>query len=307
MTFWFDIFKDQAKVFHFQIVVLWTQWRREKTSREWWRASTSSSNSCCPLWRMARWMTSMLLRLRRRWRGTSPGASKPWQPERKDSWESLHRSWLLKVCPPPYLSPPPPLLCLPSTQKEKAVMDAQEEMNKAIKARKKILKAGSYVYETEIKSAEQVWKVWWSSSLLSHISLFSFFMISFSSSPSYNRCLILHTLNSSFECREPPICHGLKPQWEGWSWTSPAHSLISSKHLAQVYHLSLHSQNGHKVLTLFHHLSCAAGWQARSSTWEDIGTWCLSAPLQGKDSGSRGPSSGDRVQIFDCKWVTKTR
>ena len=72
---------------------------------------------------------------------------------------------------------------------------------------------------------------------------------------------------------------------------------------------TLHSQNGHKWLTLFHHhLSCAAaGWQARSSTWEDIGSWCLSAPLQGKDSGSRGPSSGDRVQIFDCKWVTKTR
>ena len=170
MTFWFDIFKDQAKVFHFQIVLLWTQWRREKTSREWWRASTSSSNSCCPLWRMARWMTSILLRLRRRWRGTSPGASKPWQPERKDSWESLHRSWLIKVCPPPYLSPPPPLLCLPSTQKGKAVMDAQEEVNKAIKARKKMLKAGSYVYEIDIKSAEHTWKVW-SSSLLSHIAL----------------------------------------------------------------------------------------------------------------------------------------
>ena len=54
---------------------------------------------------------------------------------------------------------PPPLLCLPSTQKGKAVMDAQEEVNKAIKARKKILEAGSYVYETDIKSAEQVWKV----------------------------------------------------------------------------------------------------------------------------------------------------
>ena len=71
---------------------------------------------------------------------------------------------------------------------------------------------------------------------------------------------------------------------------------------------SLHPLNGHKWLTLFHHhLSCAAGWQARSSTWEDIGSWCLSAPLQGKDSGHRGPCSGDRVQIFDCKWVTKTR
>ena len=105
MTFWFDIFNFHSKVFHFQIVVLWTQWTKEKTSREWWRASTSLSNSCCPLWRMARWMTRILLRLRRRWRGTSPGASKPWQPERKDCWESLHRSWLLKVCPPSSFSP----------------------------------------------------------------------------------------------------------------------------------------------------------------------------------------------------------
>ena len=54
-----------------------------------------------------------------------------------------------------FVSFPP---CLPSI-KEKAVMDAQEEVNKAIKARKKILKTGSYVYETDIKSAEQVWKV----------------------------------------------------------------------------------------------------------------------------------------------------
>ena len=61
-----------------------------------------------------------------------------------------------------------PRLCLPSIQKGKAVMDAQEEVNKAIKARKKILKTGSYVYETDIKSAEQVWKVWSSSSLLFH-------------------------------------------------------------------------------------------------------------------------------------------
>ena len=38
-------------------------------------------------------------------------------------------------------------------------MDAQEEVNKAIKARKKTLKAGSYVYETDIKAAEHVWKV----------------------------------------------------------------------------------------------------------------------------------------------------
>ena len=79
-------------------------------------------------------------------------------------------------------------------------MDAQEEVNKAIKARKKMLKAGSYVYEIDIKSAEHAWKVWWSSSFFStSLSLFSFLMIPFSSSPSYNRCLILHTLNSSFE------------------------------------------------------------------------------------------------------------
>ena len=58
-----------------------------------------------------------------------------------------------------FLSLSSPLLCLPSIQKEKAVMDAQEEVNKAIKARKKMLKVGSYVYETDIKSAEQVWKV----------------------------------------------------------------------------------------------------------------------------------------------------
>ena len=38
-------------------------------------------------------------------------------------------------------------------------MDAQEEVNKAIKARKKMLKAGSYVYEIDIKSAEHAWKV----------------------------------------------------------------------------------------------------------------------------------------------------
>ena len=95
---------------------------------------------------------------------------------------------------------PSPLLCLPSTQKGKAVMDAQEEVNMAIKARKKMLKAGSYVYKIDIKSAEHAWEVWWSSSLLSHIalSLFSFCMISFSPSPSYHRRLILHTLNSSF-------------------------------------------------------------------------------------------------------------
>ena len=95
---------------------------------------------------------------------------------------------------------PPLLSFVYPLQKEKAVMDAQEEVNKAIKARKKMLKAGSYVYEIEIKSAEHAWKVWWPSSLLFHtaLSLFSFCMISFSPSPSYNRCLILHTLNSSF-------------------------------------------------------------------------------------------------------------
>ena len=66
---------------------------------------------------------------------------------------------------------PSPLLYLPSTQKGKAVMDAQEEVNKAIKARKKMLKAGSYVYEIDIKSAENTWKVWWPSSLLFHTAL----------------------------------------------------------------------------------------------------------------------------------------
>ena len=74
---------------------------------------------------------------------------------------------------------PSPLLCLPSTQKEKAVMDAQEEVNMAIKARKKMLKAGSYVYKIDIKSAEHTWKVWWSSSLLSRIAVsspFSWFL-----------------------------------------------------------------------------------------------------------------------------------
>ena len=73
-----------------------------------------------------------------------------------------------------FLSYPPlpsPLLCLPSPQKGKAVMDAQEEVNKAIKARKKMLKAGSYVYEIDIKSAENTWKVWWPSSLLFHTAL----------------------------------------------------------------------------------------------------------------------------------------
>ena len=114
---------------------------------------------------------------------------------------------------------PSPLLYLPSTQKGKAVMDAQEEVNMAIKARKKMLKAGSYVYKIDIKSAEHTWKVW-SSSLLSHIALslsspFAWFLslpllpttaVSFST-------LWTHL----FECREPPICHGLKPQWEGWS------------------------------------------------------------------------------------------
>ena len=69
-----------------------------------------------------------------------------------------------------FLSLSSPLLCLPSIQKGKAVMDAQEKVNKAIKARKKMLKVGSYVYETDIKSAEQVWKVL-SSSLLPHRSL----------------------------------------------------------------------------------------------------------------------------------------
>ena len=172
---------------------------------------------------------------------------------------------------------PSPLLCLPSTQKGKAVMDAQEEVNMAIKARKKMLKAGSYVYKIDIKSAENTWKVW-SSSLLSHIALSLLLSHDFSPPLLPTTAVSFSTLwTHLFECREPPICHGLKPQWEGWSWTSPAHSLVSLKHLAQVYHLTLHSQNGHKWLTLFHHLSCAAaGWQAR-------------------------PSSGDRVQIFDCK------
>ena len=53
---------------------------------------------------------------------------------------------------------PSPLLVYP-LQKEKAVMDAQEELNKTIKAREEMLKTGLYMYETDIKSTEQVWKV----------------------------------------------------------------------------------------------------------------------------------------------------
>ena len=50
-----------------------------------------------------------------------------------------------------------PLLVYPL--QKKAVTDAQEEVNKAIKARKKVLKASSYVYDTDINSAEYAWKV----------------------------------------------------------------------------------------------------------------------------------------------------
>ena len=85
-----------------------------------------------------------------------------------------------------FLSLSSPLLCLPSTQKGKAVMDAQEEVNKAIKARKKILKAGSHVYEIETKSAEHTWKVWWPSSL-SLLLLHDFFLsLSFLQPPSHS-------------------------------------------------------------------------------------------------------------------------
>ena len=77
-----------------------------------------------------------------------------------------------------------------------------------------------------------------------------------------------------------------------------AHPSTWQRYITSVYIL----KNGHKGLTAFHHhLSCAAGWQARSSTWEDVGSWCTSAPLQGKDSGSRGQSSAGRVRLFDCK------
>ena len=64
---------------------------------------------------------------------------------------------------------------------------------------------------------------------------------------------------------------------------------------------SLHLHNSHKWLTLFRHLSCAAGWQARSSTWDDVGSWCCSALLQGRDSDSRGQTSKDGVRLFHCK------
>ena len=206
---------------------------------------------------------------------------------------------------------PSPLLCLPSTQKGKAVMDAQEEVNMAIKARKKMLKAGSYVYKIDIKSAEHAWEVWWSSSLLSHIALsllllHDFFLsLSFLQPPSHSPHSELIFLNAG--SHQSAMASSLSGKDEVgplqlilWSHWSTWHRYVTSLYILK---------NGHKGLTLFHHhLSCvAAGWQARSSTWEGIGSWCLSAPLQGKDSNSRGPSSGDRVQIFDCKWVTKTR
>ena len=184
-------------------------------------------------------------------------------------------------------------------------MDAQEEVNKGIKARKKTLKAGSYVYKTDIKSAEQVWKVWWSSSLLSrtHHSLFSFFIISFSSSPSHNRRVIRHTLNLSWNAGSHQ--HGNASSISGKDEVRPlqlilrAHPSTWQRYITSLYIL----KNGHKWITLFHHhLSCAAaGWQARSSTWENVGSWCTSAPLQGKDSGSRGQSSAGGVWLLDCK------
>ena len=209
----------------------------------------------------------------------------------------------------PYLSPLLLSFVYP-LQKEKAVMDAQEEVNKAIKARKKMLKAGSYVYEIDIKSAEHTWKVWWPSSLLFYTAL---------------SLLLLHDFFLSLSFPQPP---SHSPHSELIVWMQGATNLPWPQASVGRMKLDLSSsffdliealgegispsvyilKNGHKWLTLFYHLSCAAaGWQARSSTWEDIGSWCLSAPLQGKDSGHRGPSSGDRVQIFDCKWVTKTR
>ena len=189
-------------------------------------------------------------------------------------------------------------------QKGKAVMDAQEEVNMAIKARKKMLKTGSYVYEIDIKSTEYTWKVWWPSSLLSHIALFLLLshdfslFLSFLQPPSHSPHSKLIFLNAgSHQSAMASSLSGkdeIRPlQLILWSHPSTWQRYIT---------FSLHPHNSHKWLTLFHHhLSCAAGWQARSSAWEDIGSWCRSAPLQGRDSGSRGQSSAGGVRLFDCK------
>jgi hypothetical protein len=42
---------------------------------------------------------------------------------------------------------------------EKAATDAQNEVNKAIEMRKKILETGALVYNCDSKTAEQFWKV----------------------------------------------------------------------------------------------------------------------------------------------------
>ena len=63
------------------------------------------------------------------------------------------------------------LLCIHTSTIGKAVVASQEEVNKAIKARRKLLEAGSFVYETDINTADHVWKVNLSSFLFS--SLFS--------------------------------------------------------------------------------------------------------------------------------------
>ena len=63
------------------------------------------------------------------------------------------------------------LLCIHTSTIGKAVVASQEEVNKAIKARRKLLEAGSFVYETDINTADHVWKVNLSSFLF--LSLFS--------------------------------------------------------------------------------------------------------------------------------------
>ena len=135
------------------------------------------------------------------------------------------------------------------------------------------------------------------------LSLFSFLMISSSSSPSYNRRLILHTLNSSFECRQPPTWQCLKPQWEGWSWTSPAHSSAHpstwQRYITSLYILSKWSQ----MINIVSSSSQLCCWMT-SEIFNLRGHWQLmhcSALLQGKDSGSRGQSSAGGVRLFDCK------
>ena len=190
--------KIKRRYFHFS----WTQWRTEKTSREWWRASTSLSNSCCPLLRVGKWMTSILLKQRRRWRGTSPGASKPWQPERKDSWESLHRSWLLKVCPLPSFSPHLSSHLLTLYTKREGSDGCTRRGEQGHQGKEEDVE-GRLIH---VRDRYQIsWTCMEGMIIIlpsfPHRCLFSFFMISFSfsssSSPCCNYRLILHTLNSS--------------------------------------------------------------------------------------------------------------